>query len=64
MAEIEEVARRKSGAGEAVARDDRDALVGPCLDGDDRDVVGQLQDRVRSVGLRCDHEDPVDPLKP
>ena len=60
--EVEEMPRRERGAGEAVAGDDGHARLRPGLDGDDGEIGGQVRDRAGGVGLRCDHENPVDAL--
>ncbi len=62
VAQIEEVLRREYGARELVDRCDRDALVGPRFDRDDRKVVRQLRNGARVGCLRRDHQDPVDAL--
>ena len=54
--------RRERGAGEAVAGDDGHARLRSGLDGDDGEIGGQVSDRAGGVGLRCDHENPVDAL--
>ena len=64
MPEIQKVPGGELGSGELVDGDDRHTFGRARLDRDDRDVVGQLRDRVRRDGLRCDDEDSADALGP
>jgi hypothetical protein len=62
MPELEQVPRGEGGAGALVDRDDRQSVRGAGLDGHERDVAGEADDRLARALERRDDEDAVDAL--
>ena len=63
MAELEQVAGRELGARDLVDGDHRQRVGGPGLDRDEREVAGEVDERLARALQRGDHEDAVDALQ-